>query len=66
VATFAFAAVMVVIWLALMRPAAGGAAPDLWRMVLWIAILAVALVGFSAFARSKTDGEWKWRWGDKE
>ena len=33
----------------------------------WIAaaIDAVALVAFVALVRRKTDGEWRWRWGDR-
>jgi hypothetical protein len=64
VATFGFAAVLVALWFVVMRPVPGSA-PDFWRVTLWLAVLAAAAVGFSLFARSKTDGEWKWRWGDR-
>jgi O-antigen/teichoic acid export membrane protein len=37
---------------------------DQWFWVA-IAIDVVAIVGLLAVSRRKTDGEWRWRWGDR-
>jgi hypothetical protein len=34
-------------------------------LILFYGGAAVLVVAFSLFARSKTDGEWRWRWGKK-
>ena len=30
---------------------------------VWALMVAVLVAGFVRLARTKTDGEWKWRWG---
>jgi peptidoglycan/LPS O-acetylase OafA/YrhL len=43
------------------------ATPDNYTgLILFYGCVAVLVVAFSLFARSKTDGEWRWRWGKKK
>lgn len=35
-------------------------------IAIWIAGLAVATILFVRFCRSRTHGEWRWRWGGKD
>jgi len=32
--------------------------------LVWAAIIAGGVLGFARMARQRTDGEWRWRWGD--
>jgi hypothetical protein len=41
----------------------GGQPPDLLTMVIWFATVGVLTLVFVAFAKAKTGGEWRWRWG---
>ena len=36
----------------------------LWGWLVWATILAGVLVAVTTVSRRKTDGEWRWRWGD--
>jgi hypothetical protein len=47
-------------------PAAGGPIPPVWEIVAGVAIILGLIVGFSWFAKGKTDGEWRWRWGERK
>ena len=38
--------------------------PKIWQIVMWAIFVAVLTLGFIRFTRSKTDGQWKWRWGN--
>ena len=40
-------------------------AKSLWALALLIAFDAVALGTLSVVSYRKTDGEWRWRWGDR-
>jgi hypothetical protein len=31
-------------------------------LVIWLVVTAAIFIGFYKLARSKTDGEWRWRW----
>ena len=42
-----------------------GLAPGGWSFIVFTIFTALAVVGFVAFVRKKTDGEWRWRWGDR-
>ena len=42
------------------RPAVSGV-----EWAVWLGGVIVATVTFVIISRSKTDGPWKWRWGDK-
>jgi hypothetical protein len=33
--------------------------------LIWAGIIAVIVLGFVELTRRKTDGEWRWRWGDR-
>ena len=35
------------------------------RLALWLAAIAAAIFGFVQLARAKTNGDWRWRWGDE-
>jgi MFS family permease len=34
--------------------------------IIWAALIVALTVAFVAVARQKTDGEWRWRWGDND
>jgi membrane protein implicated in regulation of membrane protease activity len=36
-----------------------------WQVATWAILVAVLTLAFIRFCRSKTDGEWAWRWGGK-
>jgi hypothetical protein len=38
-------------------------APSVLQFAAWAAVVAVLTAGFVAFCRTKTDGQWSWRWG---
>ncbi len=33
--------------------------------LIWAGIIAAVVLGFVELSRRKTDGEWRWRWGDR-
>jgi len=44
-------------------PVPGAASHPLWEVALgWVFAIALVAV-FSSFAKTKTAGEWRWRWG---
>jgi len=47
----------------LVLPGPGGVHHPVWEIVLGLLLAIALLTGFSHFARSKTKGEWRWRWG---
>jgi hypothetical protein len=47
-------------------PHPGGVAHPLWEVILGWAIVLALVVGFSRFAKSRTKGEWRWRWGARD
>ena len=38
--------------------------PPVVSLILFAIFMVAATLGFIAFVRMKTDGEWRWRWGD--
>ena len=40
------------------------AMPNLLGIIAVVIFIPAAVLGFIAFVRKKTDGEWRWRWGD--
>jgi hypothetical protein len=40
------------------------AMPNLLGIIAVVNFIPAAVLGFIAFVRKKTDGEWRWRWGD--
>ena len=45
------------------RPIIQGALTAM-TVVLWMLASLALVVGFIAFVRARTDGEWRWRWGE--
>ena len=39
------------------------AMPNVWGILAILIFMPLAVFGFIAFVRKKTDGEWRWRWG---
>jgi hypothetical protein len=54
----AFVVVCAVVAIALFGLLPGG-----WSFILFTLFMVLAVIGFIAFVRKKTDGEWRWRWG---
>ncbi len=40
------------------------ALPGVLGVVAFVIFITAATLGFIAFIRKKTDGEWRWRWGE--
>lgn len=63
-ATGAFViAMMAASYLLLAWEPAGGIGPSATRIAVWALAIPMLSVAFIALARSKTDGQWGWRWG---
>jgi hypothetical protein len=60
----AFIAVLTVASVVLISPAAGSDAPTTARIVAWLLLVTLLTIGFIGFCRAKTDGQWRWRWGE--
>lgn len=60
------AATGLILWPRILALALSGAPPDPTGIVTSMVILAIATLGFIWLCKVKTDGEWKWRWGDKD
>jgi hypothetical protein len=58
---FAFVIIFPLVALALIW-----AMPNLWGIIAVVIFVLAATLGFIAFVRKKTDGEWRWRWGDNK
>jgi len=57
-AIIAFPVVVALVALALIW-----ALPDVLGVIAFVIFITAATLGFIAFVRKKTDGEWRWRWG---
>jgi hypothetical protein len=44
----------------------GGGAPGAMAIVIWALVVAAIIAGSVQVVRSKTEGSWGWRWGDRE
>lgn len=53
-------------WLVLLRPALESGRTDPGLIVVWLVMVAALVTVMLLFGKSKTDGDWKWRWGGKE
>lgn len=51
-------------WL-LLLPLAYGTTPSLGRILLFFVLDTALIALFLVIARSKTDGAWRWRWGEE-
>ena len=56
---FAFAIIFPLVALALIW-----AMPNVLGIIAVVIFIPAAVLGFIAVVRQKTDGEWRWRWGD--
>ena len=59
-------ATWIILWPWILSPSLAGEQPSAAGIVTTFAALAVATLGFVWLSKIKTDGAWKWRWGDKE
>jgi hypothetical protein len=64
VATAAFVAVVLAVSLVTFgwQPNPG-TQPNFWQIAAWLLAVAILTGGFVWLARTKTDGQWGWRWG---
>ena len=66
-ATFVFLLLeLVLAFVFLIRPMTAGGAFSTRLFVIWLVLTIVATVAFVWVAKAKTDGEWKWRWGEED
>ena len=64
---FVFVALVAAITYAkIILPLAYGIQPSLLDVLFWAVVVFGLIVGVVQISKTKTDGEWKWRWGDKE
>jgi len=61
--SFIASALLVVLLMTMALPVAGGR-PE-WEVVLGWALVAGVSAAFWQFSKARTDGEWRWRWGDE-
>jgi hypothetical protein len=45
-------------------PAEMPVGPKIWQIATWAIFVAALTLWFVRLARAKTDGQWKWRWGN--
>ena len=50
----------------ILRPQMNGSQPAFEQVMIWAVIVATLIGGLVILSKAKTDGEWKWRWGDKD
>ena len=43
-----------------------GPGSSLSAWIIWLAVVSVTIVTLLSVSRRKTDGAWRWRWGDRE
>lgn len=60
------AASLLLSFLLVIGPALQGARPSTWSLLIYFAALGALTVGFMALVRAKTDGDWRWRWGEDD
>jgi hypothetical protein len=39
--------------------------PGAWQLATWLIMVGALTLGFLRLCRAKTDGEWRWRWGNQ-
>ena len=40
--------------------------PRVWQVATWLGMAVLLTVGFVRLCRAKTDGQWRWRWGETD
>ena len=53
------------VWL-MVLPTLDKTGPSLIQFMAWAGLTAVITLVFVAFSKARTDGEWRWRWGERE
>jgi hypothetical protein len=59
-----FAAVLALTLPLMAWPADMPIGPKIWQIATWAIFVAALTFWFVRFTRVKTDGQWKWRWGN--
>ena len=49
----------------LLSPDFAGGPPSTARILLWAALVGFGTAAFVRLSKERTDGEWKWRWGER-
>ena len=62
----AFAYIVVLLSLIWAVIAARNGAVSTGVLAIWMVVVALWALLFLRFVRTKTDGEWKWRWGGRD
>ena len=63
-AVIVYVAVILALTLPLLAwPAGMPVSPKIWQIATWAIMVALLTLGFIRFTRTKTDGQWAWRWG---
>ena len=57
--------VALTVWL-MVLPTVEMTGPTIVEFVGWVASTGLITLIFVAFSRARTDGEWRWRWGEKD
>jgi hypothetical protein len=60
--SFVYAVLLAIVLMTMVLPVAGGR-PE-WSVFVGLALVAGLSASFWQFAKARTDGEWRWRWGD--
>jgi hypothetical protein len=66
VAAYVAAILAVTSPLLLAWPAGLPASPAAWQIATAILMVALLTVGFIRLCRARTDGQWRWRWGERD
>lgn len=65
VTLIAIALIVAATKLVIVDPQAAGVPPSFEAFSIWAAAIAAITAVLVWISRAKTDGEWKWRWGQK-
>ena len=52
--------------LLIVGPAISNSGPGALQIVVWFILSSAITMAFIRFTMAKTDGVWRWRWGDQE
>lgn len=67
VATLVFLALFLsVTWLLIMAPALARSGPTPLDLLVWLVLQIMLIASFVIVCHARTEGGWKWRWGQKE
>jgi hypothetical protein len=57
---------LIMIVFSVLMLAAPGGVPEIGIVLAWLLMVSVFTTAFCLFVKSKTGGDWKWRWGEKK